>query len=101
MANKLIDTIFTASSMSARIAFALIHVTQTPSIVVSSRTFASEPVYQVNTNATISTRVRRAFVYVIFTMSTSVALSTFTRVAAKTHHRYIFRSMVARATKKK
>lgn len=80
MTDELIDAVLAVASVNAGIGGAFVDVTQTPGVVIASRTVALETVDQIDTDAAVGARLRSAFVDVLFAVKTGESGETFAAV---------------------
>lgn len=68
MADELVYPILASATIQARRAGTLIHITQTPGIIITAWALASEAVYHVNATTAVRAWITCAFVYVSLAM---------------------------------
>lgn len=83
MADKLVHPVLASAAVQAGRARALVHVAQTPGVVVAARTLAFEAVCQVDAEAAVRARIARALVYVGLAVLAGVAGLAFAGVSEK------------------
>lgn len=83
MADELVDTVFTAASVLARVRFALINVTEASSIVIAAGTLATESIDEIDTYAAVCTGVRGTFVNIRLTVHSCEAGNALASVPVK------------------